>query len=117
MSAPHGPVLEAIARRLLLLLDAYEASVDALVEAWPDARACDRASGELDEIRRLAGTLRSLGARWAELLITHAELVQQLGRMLPGHAADRVLLATLRRRHAHAAQAMRSALTWLLPAQ
>lgn len=110
MSALHAPARRAIALQLAETLDAYEAALAEMLEAWPDLRRYAAVSAKVEEIRLLSGALPSLSAQWIELLIAHAELMHCLWRLQFGSRGPQAKgLGEMRAHHGFCVTALRAA--------
>jgi hypothetical protein len=108
MSASQAPALDAISLQLVAALELYEADTRAMIDAWPDLERYRTVSAQVEQIRMLSSALPELRLQWAELLITHAELIHHLWRVQYGPPrAVREQIASFRERHSDAVAALR----------
>lgn len=61
-------------------LERYQASWDQLIHRWFDRECCERVNAELDEVRKLSGTLPRISADLVEVTMRHAQLLRALLR-------------------------------------
>jgi len=110
MSAFHASERQAIALQLAETLGEYEASLDAMLETWPDLEPYGAVSAKVEEIRLLSGALSSLSAEWIELLIAHAELMHCLWRLqFRSRGSQAKYLGQMRAHHGFCVTGLRAA--------
>ena len=78
MSASRFPSPQAAASHALGALERYQAHLRKLSAHWMEMELYRRVGDELDEIRQGCREVPELSQAWVELLIAHAELVQNL---------------------------------------
>ena len=72
------PATDVIAVQLAAVLEAYDARIRRVVQAWPDPEGYAQAGAQVESIRLYSASLPQLRVAWIELLITHAELAHHL---------------------------------------
>lgn len=78
MSASRFSSPQAAASHALAALERYRAHLRRLSTHWMDLELYRRVGHELDEIRQGCREVQEVAPAWVELLIAHAELVQNL---------------------------------------
>lgn len=78
MSASRFSSPQAAACHALAALERYQAHLRKLSTQWMDLELYRRVGDELDEIRQGCREIPEVAPAWVEMLIAHAELVQNL---------------------------------------
>ena len=106
MSASQLNAIDAVAFQLASALERYDTDVQAMVDGWLDMDRYHAVSGDIEEIRMYCHSLPQLGVAWAELLISHAELVHGLWRSAFSDGSRS--LDEVRLRHSECVQVLRA---------
>jgi hypothetical protein len=108
MSAPHAPLVTAIAFQLSAALEDYQMHVDGLSDPWSQREQYDLVSRRFDEVRMLKGALPELSVAMVEVLICHVELMKALWlSSTPSEKNIFLSIDQIRSKHRTAVTAMR----------
>ena len=94
MSRSHFPELHAILVELLSELEGYESHIRRLVQEWHaerDVVLYGEAGKAMERMRLLAVAVPQLSVPWAMVVISHAELMHNLWRVLRGATLEPAL--------------------------